>query len=218
MEDAGKRRVGCIRHLTSLIHHVKQPVSPAGPRKELIMPVYRIRMAAVVTGLLTITALVTAQAPQVPASSIPGITNYTRVDATVGCGGATAVDAFPALKREGFTAVINLRRAEEPGANIDESRSAAERAGLKYIHLPFDGHAPSPAVADAFLAAVTDPSNAPVYIHCAAAGRVGAVWLIKRVLVDGWDIERATTEAKRIGLRSPQLEQFARDYIAAHQR
>jgi hypothetical protein len=38
------------------------------------------------------------------------------------------------------------------------------------------------------------------------------------VLVDGWDIERATTEAKRIGLRSPQLEQFARDYIAAHQR
>jgi hypothetical protein len=57
-----------------------------------------------------------------------------------------------------------------------------------------------------------------VYIHCAAANRVGAVWLIKRVLVDGWDIERATAEAKRVGLRSPQLEQFALDYIATHRR
>jgi uncharacterized protein (TIGR01244 family) len=182
------------------------------------MPTCRIRMAAVVTGFLTATALVTAQAPQMPASSIPGITNYTRVDATVGCGGATAVEAFPALKREGFTTVINLREADEPGANIDESKAAAERAGLKYIHIPFDGHAPSPAVADAFLAAVKDPSNAPVYIHCAAASRVGAVWLIKRVLVDGWDVDRATAEARKIGLRSVQLEQFARDYIAAHRR
>jgi uncharacterized protein (TIGR01244 family) len=197
--------------------HVGQGFSPPSLRKEAIMPTCRIRMAAVVTGFLTATALVTAQAPQMPASSIPGITNYTRVDATVGCGGATAVQAFPALKREGFTTVINLRQADEPGANIDESKAAAERAGLKYIHIPFDGHAPSPAVADAFLAAVKDPSNAPVYIHCAAASRVGAVWLIKRVLVDGWDVDRATSEAKKIGLRSVQLEQFARDYIAAHQ-
>jgi uncharacterized protein (TIGR01244 family) len=197
---------------------VGQGFSPADPEGSGIMHINRICTAVVVTGILTATAIVAAQAPQTPASSIPGITNYTRVDTTVGCGGATALEAFPALKREGFTAVINLRRAEEPGANIDESRAAAERAGLKYIHLPFDGHAPSPAVADAFLAAVKDPSNAPVYIHCAAANRVGAVWLIKRVLVDGWDIERATTEAKRIGLRSPQLEQFALDYIAAHRR
>jgi uncharacterized protein (TIGR01244 family) len=182
------------------------------------MHICRIRTAVVVTGILTTTAIVAAQAPQTPASSIPGITNYTRVDATVGCGGATALEAFPALRREGFTTVINLRRAEEPGADIGASKAAAERAGLKYIHIPFDSHAPSADVADAFLAAVKDPSNAPVYIHCAAANRVGAVWLIKRVLVDGWDIERATTEAKRIGLRSPQLEQFARDYIAAHQR
>ena len=182
------------------------------------MPVYRMCLAAVVTGLLTTTALVAAQAPRVPLSSIPGVTNYTRVDATVGCAGATAVEAFPVLKQEGFAAVINLRRAGEPGANIPESRVAAERAGLKYIHIPIDPQAPSAAAADAFLAAVKDPANVPVYVHCAAAGRVGAVWLIKRVLVDGWDFEHAPVEARKIGLRSPLLEQFARDYIAAHGR
>lgn len=63
-----------------------------------------------------------------------------------------------------------------------------------------------------------DPSNSPVFIHCATANRVGAVWLIKRVMVDGWDIERATAEAERIGLRSPGLKQFALEYIAAHMR
>jgi uncharacterized protein (TIGR01244 family) len=172
----------------------------------------------VVTGTVIAVSIALAQAPRAPASSIPGVTNYTRVDATVGCGGATALEAFPALKQEGFTTVINLRRAEEPGADIDESKAAAERAGLKYVHIPFDSRAPSPDAAGAFLAAVKDPSNAPVYIHCGTANRVGAMWLIKRVLVDGWDVERATAEAKDIGLRSPELEQFARDYIATHRQ
>ena len=182
------------------------------------MSIRRTRLAIAVTGLLAVAAATAAQAPQTPAPSIPGVVNYTRVDATTGCGGATAVEAFPALKRDGFRAVINLRQAEEPGANVGESKAAAERAGLKYIHLPFDGHAPRPEVADAFLSAVKDPANAPVYIHCAAANRVGALWLIKRVLVDGWDVERATAEAKKVGLRSSGLEQFALDYIAAHRR
>jgi uncharacterized protein (TIGR01244 family) len=167
-------------------------------------------------GLLLVTSFAAPGAMQAPAGTVPGITNYTRVDATVGCGGATSADAYPALKAEGFAAVVNLRQADEPGANIDASRAAAQAAGLKYIHVPLNGHAPSPDAVDAVLAALRDPANSPVYIHCATANRVGAVWLIKRVLADSWDVERATAEAERIGLRSPQLKQFALDYIAAH--
>ena len=169
---------------------------------------------------LTLVAMTTAtafpRAQTMPASPIAGVTHYTRVDATVACGGATSPEAFPVLKREGFAAVINLRQASEPGANVEQSKAAAQAAGLKYIHVPFDSHAPRPDAVDTFLAAVKDRANQPVYIHCAAANRVGAVWLIKRVLVDGWDADRAAAEAKQIGLRSPQLHQFALDYIAAH--
>jgi uncharacterized protein (TIGR01244 family) len=138
------------------------------------------------------------------------------VDATVACGGATTVDAFPELKRRGFTAVINLRRSEEPGADVEAARAAATAAGLKYLHIPFDASAPDAADADAFLAAVSDTANHPVYIHCGSANRVGAMWLIKRVLADKWTIEKATKEAEAIGLRSQTLKQFALDYIAAH--
>jgi hypothetical protein len=55
-------------------------------------------------------------------------------------------------------------------------------------------------------------------VHCGSANRVGAVWLAKRVLQDGWTIEKATEEAKLIGLRSEPLEKFALSYIAAKKK
>lgn len=147
-----------------------------------------------------------------------GISNFTRVDAVVACGGATETSALPALKQDGFTSVINLRVADERGAHIDESTAEARKLGLKYFHLPFQTSAPDPTLVDRFLGIVADKSNQPVYIHCGSANRVAAVWMIKRVLRDGWSNEQALTEAKAIGLTSAPLEKFAADYIAAHKK
>jgi len=156
------------------------------------------------------------QAPQ--KASLPGATNVTRVDAVLMCGGATTDEAFPALKKEGFASVINLRQPDEPGVDIAKSRAAADAAGLTYVHIPVRGAGPEPASVDAFLAAVQDRSNQPMYIHCGSANRVGGMWLIKRVLVDGWDTARAVEEATAIGLTNANLRQFALDYIAARQK
>jgi uncharacterized protein (TIGR01244 family) len=144
---------------------------------------------------------------------IPGIENYSRVDATVGCGGATETSAFPALKKEGFVSVVNLRMTGEPGVDVPAATQAAVTGGLKYFHVPFNASSPDPAVVGRFLEIVVNPENQPVYIHCGSANRVGAVWLIKRVVVDGWDTDRAVSEAEAIGLRSPGLKAFALDYI-----
>jgi uncharacterized protein (TIGR01244 family) len=142
-----------------------------------------------------------------------GVVNYTRVDATIACAGATPVQALPELKKNGFVSVINFRTPDEDGANIEEAKTAAMKVGLKYIHLPY--RTPTPAIADAFLKAVADPANQPVFIHCASANRVGAMWLIKRVKLDGWDVGRATKEAEAIGLRAENLKQFAIEYVNA---
>ena len=152
-------------------------------------------------------SVVEAQRETAPA----GVTNYTRVDATVACGGATPVQALPELKKSGFVSVINFRMPDEQGANIDESKATAAQVGLKYIHLPH--RTPTPEIADAFLKAVADPANQPVYIHCASANRVGAMWFIKRVKLDGWDTDRAMKEAETIGLRAPNLKEFALEYV-----
>jgi uncharacterized protein (TIGR01244 family) len=143
----------------------------------------------------------------------PGISNYTRVDAVVACGGATETAALEGLKQDGFKAVINLRQASERGANIDENRAKAESLGLKYIHIPFNGAAPENKTFDDFLAAVSDTSNHPVFVHCASANRVGAVWLAKRVLQDGWGVDKATEEARHIGLSAAPLK-----YVAEHKK
>ena len=172
----------------------------------------RVVMAAALAALVALPV-----AAQVQKQEIAGIRNYSRVDATVGCGGSTEPAAMAALKREGFVSVINLRLATEEGANVEAGRAAAESAGLKYIHLPFSGGSPDPAIVDGFLAAVADRSNQPVYIHCASANRVGAVWLIKRVLQDKWPVEKARAEAEAIGLGSQALVTFATEYISRHQ-
>jgi uncharacterized protein (TIGR01244 family) len=171
---------------------------------------------AIAAAVVVVAATALTAAQQVTKSEMPGVTNFSRVDATVGCGGATAATAMPALKKDGFASVINLRMASENGANIEEGRAAAQAAGLKYIHLPFDAANPDPTLVDKFLAAVSDTSNQPVYIHCASANRVGAVWMIKRALKDGWDVDKARTEAEAIGLSNPRLKLFAVDYINSH--
>lgn len=157
-----------------------------------------------------------AAAAQVSKAEVPGISNFSRVDATVGCGGATQPAAMAELKKHGFASVINLRLASERGADVDASRDAAQAAGLKYIHLPFSASSPDPGQVDSFLAAVADTSNQPVYIHCASANRVGAMWMIKRTLQDGWPVAKAQEEAEAIGLSNPGLKAFAAEYIATH--
>jgi protein tyrosine/serine phosphatase len=64
---------------------------------------------------------------------------------------------------------------------------------------------------------VKDKDNHPMLIHCGSANRVGAFWMIYRVVDQGWAEDKALDEAVKIGLTSPALKTFAHEYIAAHQ-
>jgi uncharacterized protein (TIGR01244 family) len=169
------------------------------------------------TTLLLLTFAVSAAA-QVTKQERAGIVNFSKVDAVVACGGATETTALDGLAKDGFKAVINLRMANEANANIELNAAHAKSLGLKYVHIPFNGAQPDPKAVDQFLATIADKSNQPVFVHCGSASRVGGMWLIKRVLQDGWPIDKATEEAKLIGLRSEPLEKFALSYIASHKK
>ena len=140
---------------------------------------------------------------------VPGIVNFGYIGKTVACAGATAPAALGEVKKLGYAAVINLRVASEPGAEIDASAAAAQAAGLRFIHLPFNASAPDPMLVDKFIAAITDPRNQPVFIHCASANRAAALWMVKRMVVDKWDANRAETEATALGMTSAALKTFA---------
>src|SRR5215468_520490 len=167
-----------------------------------------MRIAGFLATVLCATAVVAAQA-QVTKESVPGIVNFAKVETTVACAGATTPAALAEVKRMGYASVINLRQANEPGADIEASAAAAKAAGLNYIHIPFNTASPDASAVDVFLKAVMDKANQPAFIHCASANRAAALWMVKRIAVDKWDVERASAEAAALGLTSPALKAFA---------
>lgn len=171
-----------------------------------------MRRIAVTLALLATTSL-TAAPQEVRKQDFPGVRNFSRVETTIACGGATTPEAMAGLKKAGFVSVVNLRLADEEGANVPESKAAAEKAGVRYIHLPFRVASPDADLVDRFIAAVGDPKNQPVFIHCGSANRVAALWMIKRVKVDAWPVDKALDEATAIGLTSEALKKFALDYL-----
>ena len=167
-----------------------------------------LRSLAFVAGLAGSVAVVATQS-QVTKESVPGIVNFAKVETTVACAGATTPAALAEVKRMGYASVINLRQANEPGADIDAAAAAAKAAGINFIHIPFNAASPDPMLVDNFLKAITDKANQPAFIHCASANRAAALWLVKRIAVDKWDVERASTEAAALGLTNPALKAFA---------
>jgi protein tyrosine phosphatase (PTP) superfamily phosphohydrolase (DUF442 family) len=159
-----------------------------------------------------------ASAQQVTKQAVPGVQNFAKLETTVACGGATTPEAVPEIKKMGYASIINLRLPSEAGANVEGEAAAAKTVGINFYNIPFSGQSPDPKVADQFLATVTDKKNEPAYIHCAAGNRAGAMWMIKRLVVDHWDTDKAYTEATALGLTSPALKQFAIDYAQTHKR
>jgi uncharacterized protein (TIGR01244 family) len=166
--------------------------------------------------LFALTAVLLAVSPalgqQVTKESREGIKNLARVETTVACAGAITADAMPEIKEMGFTSVINLREAHEPGADIEKHEAAAKAAGLRYYHVPFNGAKPDPKAADQFVKVISSKEAAPAFIHCASANRASAMWLIKRLAVDRWEVDRAVAEAEALGLSNVALKQWAIEY------
>jgi uncharacterized protein (TIGR01244 family) len=168
----------------------------------------------IVTTLLAASFGAAAQEPQVTRPTVAGVNNFAKLDSTIACAGATTLDGIAEVKKLGYKSIINLREASEPGAQVQESAAAARGAGIKYVHIPMNRNTPDPAVADQFLKAIVDPEAQPVFVHCGSGNRAAAMWMIKRMVVDKWDAQKAGTEAAALGLTNAQLKQFALDYAA----
>ena len=165
------------------------------------------------TGFVILAIGSLAARQQVQASDDPAtIRNFLRVSTEFCTGGQPRPEHFAKLKEQGVKTVLNLRTPGEHRA--DEERQAVEQAGLKYFNIPVVYTAPKPEQADEFLKITDDPANRPMFIHCTAAIRVGAFWLIRRVVRDGWTWDKAIDEAKKVGLvNAPHLEEFAKAYV-----
>jgi uncharacterized protein (TIGR01244 family) len=175
-------------------------------------------MKRILLSLAVVTVGVATAQSQVKKSTVEGITNFAQVETTVACAGAVKPGSVARIKSMGFASIINLRLPTEKGADIDAEAAEAKAAGITFTNLPFNTAMPDPAVVERFLKLIMEPGIQPAFIHCASGNRAAAMWLIKRVLIDKWDNDRALDEAAQLGMTNPALKAFALDYIQAHKK
>ena len=143
------------------------------------------------------------------------IRNFLRENKDFCTGGQPRLEQLEQLKNEGVKSILNLRQPSEHRAAEEEAK--AKELGLRYFNIPVAYGNPNEEQVAEFLKITDDPDNRPIFIHCTAAIRVGAFWMIRRVLRDGWKIEDAQAEAEKVGLReSPHWLEFAQKYIETH--
>jgi uncharacterized protein (TIGR01244 family) len=162
---------------------------------------------------ITLFSVVRSQAQQ----EIPPIRNFLKVSEDFCTGAQPRLEHLAQLKADGVKAIINLRQPSEHRAEEEEAES--KKLGLRYFNIPVVYGNPKDEQVDEFLKLTDDPANRPAFIHCTAAIRAGAFWMIRRVVRDGWTIEKAEEEARKVGLvNAPHLDEFVRKYVESHRK
>lgn len=167
----------------------------------------KTRFAALLLALLVPAVFVAAH-------GTADIEKFYKVSDQVATGGQPTAAQFIDLGREGYKTVICLRERSEFDAASEQT--AATSRGLAYINIPVDKENPKFEEVDQFLAALSHPTAFPVFIHCATGNRAAAFWMIRRVVVDKWQVAEAEKEARLAGLKSDTMKNFANDYIRTH--
>jgi uncharacterized protein (TIGR01244 family) len=160
--------------------------------------------------------LISAAALAMAASASGGVNvdQFYRVDDRVATGAQPTPEQVTSLADEGFQTIINLR--EESEFNDGPQARAARDAGMLFLRVPVSKQHPTDAAVEKFLSVTDDESVYPVFIYCGSGNRAAGLWMIRRVLRDGWALADAEAEADRAGLKSAEMRDFARDYVRRH--
>jgi uncharacterized protein (TIGR01244 family) len=123
-------------------------------------------------------------------------------------GGQPSAEALKQLANQGYKSVVNLRSPTETGALSDEQEQA-EAVGLQYANVPLNSNEADASLTAEVLSAVSSLPT-PVYFHCGAGARGGALALIALATQQKLSREAVIEKAKEleISLEQPHLKQF----------
>ena len=107
--------------------------------------------------------------------------------------------------------MLDTRDPREPRP-LDEP-ATLQRLGLQYEVVPIGAGLLTDETLQRIRNVLRTAGEQTVLFHCASGNRVGAALVPYLVLDQGMDENDAVAEALRVGLRSPELLEWARDYI-----
>jgi protein tyrosine/serine phosphatase len=128
-------------------------------------------------------------------ASMPGVSNFGRVNAHLFRGAQPTPQGLRSLAAQGVQVVVRLSLGEEGAA----SEAADVRAlGMESVTLPWSVESePDRDEVRQFLQTVGDPRHRVVFVHCKqGADRTGVMIAMSRIAIDGWTPERAMQEMR----------------------
>lgn len=125
------------------------------------------------------------------------VPNYHHVDTILYRGGQPSKAGFKELSDIGIKTIINLRVGDFTRKVIEEYYDDE----MRVIHLPFYPYDPQDRIIIEFLKILITSPSLPAFVHCFhGADRTGTVCAIYRIVMQGWEKEKAISEMKEKGL------------------
>lgn len=180
----------------------------------------QIRLIAILA--VSVAAISLAVALSWPGNGPP---NFACVDPGVlyRSGQPGASDLRLLVRQHGIRTIVNLRspRRLEDDAHAREEMEFARKHKINLIYLPY-WQPDAMEQAQKFLRIMTEPSNFPVLVHCAAGEeRSGVMVAVYRMAVNGWSAAQALREMEAYGFepeKEPAMRRFVESFPAASAR
>lgn len=108
------------------------------------------------------------------------LVNYYEYSPQLLTSGQPTRDQFPAIRKAGVEAIINLAPVTDPASIADEGE-IVKGLDMAYTHIPVDWENPTRADYTRFLAAMQAYEGKRVLVHCYAGSRASAFVYVYRV-------------------------------------
>jgi uncharacterized protein (TIGR01244 family) len=109
------------------------------------------------------------------------------------------------LVQDGYDLIINMRSDPERAA-VQAQR--AQAAGLKYSHLQVPAYELEAEHVHAFQNTLTSANGSKVLVHCRTASRVALMWMLHRMINEGWTQSEAEKELENAGYGGDDMDVF----------
>jgi uncharacterized protein (TIGR01244 family) len=120
--------------------------------------------------------------------------------------GQSEPETWAELAACGFSTVINIR--SDPARAATQAKKA-EAAGLHYIHLPVPAYELESEHLAAFNKVISRVNHGKVFLYCRTASRTALLWMLKRIVYDGWTQAEAEAELRAAGYDEESMDTFS---------
>jgi len=146
---------------------------------------------------------------------VSSIYNFYMLSEGIATSGQPGEVELLQIAEAGYEVVINLGLSNAEYSVKNEERVLKSK-GVEYIHIPVAFESPEGTDLQEFISTLNKHKESKLFIHCAANKRVSVFMALYRILVIGWEKEKAIYELEKIWKPNRIWKSFIQNQLAMH--